>query len=91
MNNTMSQQSSTQVFTPNPVYTALSEREWENFAAMELRAEIDRMDAIAAATSGAKVEDQFTEIDGLRYRKAWVVSDEAADKKDKTTFESRRE
>jgi hypothetical protein len=72
MNNTMSQQSSTQVFTPNLTYAPLTEREWENFAAMKLRAEIDRMDAIAATTSGAKVEDQFTEIDGLRYRKAWV-------------------
>jgi hypothetical protein len=54
---------------------------------MKLHGEIDRMDAIAAATSGAKVEDQFTEIDGLRYRKAWVVSDEAADKKAETMSE----
>jgi hypothetical protein len=87
MNNTMPQQSSVHTFTSNLTYAPLTEREWENFAAMKLHDEIDRMDAIAAATSGAKVEDQFTEIDGLRYRKAWVVSDEAADKKAETMSE----
>jgi hypothetical protein len=91
MNNTMSQQSFVHTFTPNPTHTPSTEREWENFAAMKLRGEIDRMDAIAAATSGAKVEDQFTEIDGLRYRKAWVVSDEVADKEAETMSEDRRE
>jgi hypothetical protein len=87
MNDTTSQQSSAHTFTKNPTHAPLTEREWENFAAMKLRVEIDRMDAIAAATSGANVEDQFTEIDGLRYRKAWVVSEEAADKNAETMSE----
>jgi hypothetical protein len=74
MNNTMSQQSSVDTSTPNPTHTLLTEREWENFVAMKLRGEIDRMDATAAAASVTEAEDEFTMIDGPWYKKAWVAS-----------------
>jgi hypothetical protein len=88
MNNTMSQQSSVHTSTPNTTRTALTEREWENFAAMKLRGEIDRMDATAATASSAKAENEFTLIDSLLYKKAWVASGSTAHKRAETTFEN---
>lgn len=40
-----------------------------------LSAEIDRMDAVAAANAAAATEDRFIIIDGQLYVKAWLVSE----------------
>jgi len=44
---------------------------------LKLRAEIDRMDAVAAATTAAASEDKYVVIDGVSYVKAWLVSEES--------------
>jgi hypothetical protein len=58
-----------------PAGPDLAEQQWEAAAMALLRAEIDRMDAVAAATAAAKHEDKFIIIDGLPYVKAWLVSE----------------
>jgi hypothetical protein len=65
----------------------MTDRERENFAAMNLRAEINRMDAVAAAAA-AEAKDEFTMIDGLWYKKAWVASGSTARKGAETTLEN---
>ena len=41
-----------------------------------LRAEIDRMDDVAAANAAATEADKYVVIDGDLYVKAWLVSEE---------------
>jgi hypothetical protein len=54
-----------------PVESAVTEQQWEEAAIALLRAEIDRMDAVAAASAAAASRDRFVTIDGLLYVKAW--------------------
>ena len=58
-------------------WASFTEEEWEAAVAATLRAEIDRMDAVAAATAAATTEDKFIIIDGLLYVKAWLISEES--------------
>ena len=44
---------------------------------LKLRAEIDRMDAVAAATTAAASEDKYVVIDGVSYFKTWLVGEES--------------
>ena len=64
-----------------PFYTqeqwaSFTEEQWEAAAAAVLRAEIDRMDAVAAANAATTTEDKYIIIDGLLYVKAWLITDE---------------
>ena len=54
----------------------LTEEQWEKEAMLKLRAEIDRIDALAAATAAATSEEKYAMIDGALYVKAWLVGDE---------------
>ena len=56
-------------------WAAFTEEEWEAAAAATLRAEIDRMDAVAASTAATATEDKFVMIDGPLYVKAWLISE----------------
>jgi hypothetical protein len=56
-------------------WASFNEEQWEAAAAATLRAEIDRMDAVAAANAAATTEDKFIVIDGLLYVKAWLVNE----------------
>jgi uncharacterized protein (DUF1697 family) len=57
-------------------WASFTEEQWEAAAAATFRAEIDRMDAVAAANAAAAHQDKFVVIDGLLYVKAWLVSEE---------------
>jgi uncharacterized protein (DUF1697 family) len=58
-----------------PADPAFTEQQWEAAAMALLSAEIDRMDAVAAANAAAATEDRFIIIDGQLYVKAWLVSE----------------
>ena len=55
---------------------APTEQQWEEEAMLKLRAENDRMDALAAAATTTATEYKFIVIDGLLYAKAWLVDEE---------------
>jgi len=57
-------------------WASFTEEQWEAAVIAALRAEIDRMDAVAASTATATTEDKYIIIDGLLYVKAWLVSEE---------------
>lgn len=60
-----------------PAALSFTEEEWDAAAAVVLRAEIGRMDAVAAATATATAEDKSIIIDGLLYVKSWLVTEES--------------
>lgn len=57
-------------------WASFTEEQWEAAAAATLRADIDRMDAVAAATATATSEDKFVIIDELLYTKAWLIGED---------------
>ena len=74
-----------------PVESAVTEQQWEEAVIAKLRAEIDRMDAVAAASAAAASRDRFVTIDGLLYVKAWDVSEEAGSPGAETNTQSQNE
>lgn len=57
-----------------PAGPSFTEEQWDAAVAVTLRAEIHRMDAVAATNAAATTEDKFIVIDGL-YVKAWLVNE----------------
>lgn len=55
-------------------WASFTEEQWDAAVAATLRAEIHRMDAVAATNAAATTEDKFIVIDGL-YVKAWLVNE----------------